>query len=85
VYFFRHILAKLRQPPINGWGHYAKTVTFPNKTILGLSFNFGQFDKPVAYRLRSLAGKPQKPISNPLKNPASSIENRESNIKHPAL
>jgi hypothetical protein len=62
-------------------GQYAKTVTFPNKTILGLSLNFGQFDKPVASKL--LISHPanlrsQSLISNPLKKPASSIE-------HPVL
>ena len=35
--------------------------------IIGLSLNFGQFDKPVAYRLRSLAGKPH--LSDNLEQP----------------
>jgi len=32
--------------------------------ILGLSLNFGQFNKPFAAKLCSLPGKPQNPISN---------------------
>jgi hypothetical protein len=35
--------------------------------ILGLSLNFRQFDKPVAYRLRFLAGKPH--LSDNLEQP----------------
>jgi len=31
---------------------------------LAFSLNFGQFDKLIASKLRSLAGKPKKPISN---------------------
>lgn len=42
-------------------GHYPVYSTI---LILGLSLNFGQFGKPFAYSLRSLAGKPQKPTSN---------------------
>ncbi len=38
-----------------------------SRVILGLSLNFGQFDKPVAYRLRSLVGKPH--LSDNLEQP----------------
>jgi len=42
--------------------------------ILGLSLNFGQFDKPVAYRLRSLAGKPH--LSDNLEQPHLPLQPR---------